>query len=83
MSNNGTANLGTFGESTSPASLLLSVANAAVGQKSDGFVMLASSGPAIAGTSYTGSRSYPVPWSLVGGPGLAVPSPPCPDTQRH
>ena len=39
----------------------------------DGFVALASSGPAIADIAYTGSRSYPVPWSLVGGPSVALP----------
>ncbi|MGB6117697.1 MAG: amidase [Mesorhizobium sp.] len=39
----------------------------------DGFLTLASSGPAIADISFTGSRSFPVPWSLIAGPSFALP----------
>lgn len=39
----------------------------------DGFVALASSGPAIQDHAFTGSRSYAVPWTLVGGPAFSLP----------
>ncbi len=39
----------------------------------NGFVALASSGPAIQDHGFTGSRSYAVPWTLVGGPAFALP----------
>jgi len=42
-------------------------------RSSDGFLTLASSGPAIADISHTGSRSFPVPWSLIAGPSFALP----------
>lgn len=45
----------------------------ALAARHDAFVALACSGPAIADIAYTGSRSYPVPWSLVGGPSVALP----------
>ncbi len=41
--------------------------------RAQGFVMLASSGPAIADHAFTGSRSYALPWTLVGGPAFALP----------
>jgi len=41
--------------------------------KADAFVALASSGPAIANHDYTGSRSYPTPWTLVAGPAFSLP----------
>jgi Asp-tRNA(Asn)/Glu-tRNA(Gln) amidotransferase A subunit family amidase len=41
--------------------------------KADGFVALASSGPAIQDHAFTGSRSYALPWTLVGGPAFALP----------
>jgi len=45
----------------------------ALGAKADGFLALSSSGPAIADIAYTGSRHYPVPWSLVAGPSVSLP----------
>jgi len=45
----------------------------ALGEKADGFLALSSSGPAIADIAYTGSRHYPVPWSLVAGPSVSLP----------
>ena len=39
----------------------------------DGFLMLASSGPAVRDHAWTGSRHYPMPWTLVGGPAFALP----------
>ncbi len=39
----------------------------------DGFVALASSGPAIEGHAYSGSRSYALPWTMVAGPSLSLP----------
>ena len=44
-----------------------------LGAKADGFLSLSSSGPAIADIAYTGSRHYPVPWSLVAGPSVSLP----------
>ena len=41
--------------------------------KADAFVSPASSGPAIVNHDYTGSRSYPTPWTLVAGPAFALP----------
>ena len=41
--------------------------------RADGFLALCSSGPAIVGHDYTGSRSYPTPWTLVAGPAFALP----------
>jgi Asp-tRNA(Asn)/Glu-tRNA(Gln) amidotransferase A subunit family amidase len=46
---------------------------AAFAGRADGFIMLCSSGPAIADHSFTGSRSYALPWTLVGGPSFALP----------
>ena len=42
-------------------------------EQAEAYVALASSGPAIADIAFTGSRSYPVPWSLVAGPSLSLP----------
>ena len=39
----------------------------------DGFVALASSGPAIEGHAFSGSRSYALPWTMVAGPSLSLP----------
>lgn len=39
----------------------------------DAFLTLSSSGPAPVGLSSTGSRSFPVPWTLVGGPAISLP----------
>jgi Asp-tRNA(Asn)/Glu-tRNA(Gln) amidotransferase A subunit family amidase len=39
----------------------------------DGAVTLSASGVAPPGLDYSGSRSFPVPWSLMGGPSLSVP----------
>jgi Asp-tRNA(Asn)/Glu-tRNA(Gln) amidotransferase A subunit family amidase len=39
----------------------------------DGFLSLSSSGPATRGLTETGSRLFPVPWTLVGGPSLSLP----------
>ncbi|RAI43798.1 amidase [Rhodoplanes roseus] len=55
------------------ARLRLRTAACRLAEQADGFVALASSGPAIADIAYTGSRSYPVPWSLVAGPSLSLP----------
>lgn len=41
--------------------------------RADGFVMLCSSGPAIADHGFTGSRNYALPWTLVGAPAFALP----------
>lgn len=41
--------------------------------RADGFLMLASSGPAIEDHGFTGSRHYALPWTLVGGPAFALP----------
>lgn len=41
--------------------------------RADGFVMLCSSGPAIADHGFTGSRSFALPWTLVGAPAFALP----------
>ncbi|WP_270937304.1 amidase [Falsiroseomonas oryzae] len=38
-----------------------------------GFVLLAASGPAVQDHAWTGSRNYPLPWTLVGGPAFALP----------
>lgn len=46
---------------------------AGLAAESDGFLTLASSGPAIADISHTGSRTFPVVWSLIGGPSFALP----------
>lgn len=47
------------------------VAEAARG--TDGFVTLASSGPAPLGLTETGSRHFLSPWSMVGGPSFSLP----------
>ncbi|MFA6264309.1 MAG: amidase [Pseudolabrys sp.] len=52
---------------------ILRQAVTALGAKADGFLTLSSSGPAIADIAYTGSRHYPVPWSLVAGPSVSLP----------
>ena len=39
----------------------------------DGAVTLSASGVAPRGLDYTGSRSFAIPWSLMGGPSLSVP----------
>jgi Asp-tRNA(Asn)/Glu-tRNA(Gln) amidotransferase A subunit family amidase len=39
----------------------------------DGFLALCSSGPAIVSHEYTGSRSYALPWTMVGAPAFALP----------
>lgn len=39
----------------------------------DGFVTLSSSGPAIQDISYTGSRSFAVPWTTAGVPSISLP----------
>jgi Asp-tRNA(Asn)/Glu-tRNA(Gln) amidotransferase A subunit family amidase len=39
----------------------------------DAFATLASSGPAPQGLSNTGSRSFAVPWTLIGGPAFSLP----------
>ncbi|WP_431285224.1 amidase [Humitalea sp. 24SJ18S-53] len=41
--------------------------------RTDGFVMLASSGPAIRDHAFTGSRNFALPWTLVGAPAFALP----------
>ncbi|BDG74271.1 amidase [Roseomonas fluvialis] len=41
--------------------------------RANGFVMLCSSGPAIADHGFTGSRNYALPWTLVGAPAFALP----------
>jgi len=46
---------------------------AALSSRTDGFVMLCSSGPAIQDHGFTGSRNYALPWTLVGGPSFALP----------
>lgn len=46
---------------------------AAFAGRADGFVMLCSSGPAIADHGFTGSRNYALPWTLVGAPAFALP----------
>ncbi|WP_164867845.1 amidase family protein [Rhodovarius crocodyli] len=38
-----------------------------------GFVMLSSSGPAIADHAYTGSRNYALPWTMVAAPSISLP----------
>jgi len=39
----------------------------------DGFLALCSSGPAIPGHDFTGSRSYALPWTMVAAPAIAMP----------
>jgi Asp-tRNA(Asn)/Glu-tRNA(Gln) amidotransferase A subunit family amidase len=39
----------------------------------DAFVTLAASGVAPLGLENTGKRSFPIPWSLVGGPSMSLP----------
>lgn len=39
----------------------------------DAFVTLAASGVASLGLENTGARSFPIPWSLVGGPSMSLP----------
>jgi Asp-tRNA(Asn)/Glu-tRNA(Gln) amidotransferase A subunit family amidase len=46
---------------------------AALAGACDGFVTLAASGTAPVGLENTGARSFPIPWSLVGGPSLSLP----------
>jgi Asp-tRNA(Asn)/Glu-tRNA(Gln) amidotransferase A subunit family amidase len=53
------------------ASLRNSVA--ALSGVADGFLSLASSGPAPKGLTHTGSRSYGVPWTMLGAPSIALP----------
>jgi Asp-tRNA(Asn)/Glu-tRNA(Gln) amidotransferase A subunit family amidase len=38
-----------------------------------GFLMLSSSGPAIADHAYTGSRHYALPWTMVAAPSISLP----------
>ena len=45
----------------------------ACGERADGFVALASSGPAIEGHAFSGSRSCVLPWTMVAGPSLSLP----------
>jgi Asp-tRNA(Asn)/Glu-tRNA(Gln) amidotransferase A subunit family amidase len=35
--------------------------------------LLAASGPAVQDHGWTGSRNYPLPWTMVGGPAFALP----------
>lgn len=42
-------------------------------ERYDGVVSLAAAGCAPVGLDYTGSRSYAIPWSLVGGPSMSLP----------
>ncbi|MBP0464405.1 amidase [Roseomonas sp. PWR1] len=51
----------------------LRAAVAAFAPRADGFVLLCSSGPAIADHAFTGSRNFAMPWTLVGGPAFALP----------
>jgi len=44
-----------------------------VAARADGFVTLASSGPAPTGLEETGSRHFLSPWSMVGGPSFSLP----------
>jgi len=46
---------------------------ATVANSADGFLTLASSGPAPYGHADTGSRSFLSPWSMIGGPSLSLP----------
>jgi Asp-tRNA(Asn)/Glu-tRNA(Gln) amidotransferase A subunit family amidase len=46
---------------------------AAFADRAEGFVLLAASGPAVRDHAWTGSRNYPLPWTLVGGPAFALP----------
>lgn len=46
---------------------------AALASKTDGFILLCSSGPAIEDHAFTGSRNFAMPWTLVGGPAFALP----------
>ena len=46
---------------------------AAFAGRVDGFVMLASSGPAVQDHAWTGSRHYPTPWTLAAGPAFSLP----------
>ncbi len=39
----------------------------------DAFISLAASGVAPPGLANTGARSFPIPWSLVGGPSMSLP----------
>jgi Asp-tRNA(Asn)/Glu-tRNA(Gln) amidotransferase A subunit family amidase len=41
--------------------------------RADGFLALCSSGPAIINHEYTGSRSYALPWTMVGAAAFALP----------
>jgi Asp-tRNA(Asn)/Glu-tRNA(Gln) amidotransferase A subunit family amidase len=45
----------------------------ALSDRAEGFLTLSASGPAIEDHAFTGSRSYPLPWTLVAGPTFAVP----------
>lgn len=42
-------------------------------QSYDGAITLSASGVAPRGLDYTGSRSFAIPWSLMGGPSLSMP----------
>jgi Asp-tRNA(Asn)/Glu-tRNA(Gln) amidotransferase A subunit family amidase len=46
---------------------------AALADSCDAFVTLAASGVASLGLENTGARSFPIPWSLVGGPSMSLP----------
>jgi len=46
---------------------------AALAGACDGFVTLAASGVAPLGLENTGARSFPIPWSLIGGPSMSLP----------
>jgi Asp-tRNA(Asn)/Glu-tRNA(Gln) amidotransferase A subunit family amidase len=45
----------------------------ALSEDIDGFLTFASSGPASVGLEHTGSRLFPVTWTLLGGPSLSLP----------
>jgi Asp-tRNA(Asn)/Glu-tRNA(Gln) amidotransferase A subunit family amidase len=45
----------------------------ALRDRADGFLTLCASSPAPQDHGFTGSRSYPIPWTLVGGPAFALP----------
>jgi Asp-tRNA(Asn)/Glu-tRNA(Gln) amidotransferase A subunit family amidase len=46
---------------------------AAFAGRAEGFLLLAASGPAVQDHGWTGSRNYPLPWTMVGGPAFALP----------
>jgi Asp-tRNA(Asn)/Glu-tRNA(Gln) amidotransferase A subunit family amidase len=46
---------------------------AAFAGRAEGFALLAASGPAVRDHAWTGSRNFPLPWTLVAGPAFALP----------